>query len=437
MIYFWVIKSMKLKVQLYQNFLWRGLYFLSVFILNIALARQYEAVQNGWINYITANFALTICLGSLSFEVSILHFSATQKIDKNKLTTFALTWVVFVSIIFYFFFNLIVTTNETIASKNLIRFCATCYVIGIMGINFFVNLFLAHKQYIIANVILLITNSILILLVPGLFFHIPWLGKDVFLYFFFFSFVLQALLLIIAYYLYLGEIKFSMITILELKQLLRYAIIAYLSNLSFYLLTRIDFWFVHNYCTDIDLGLYTLASKISQTLLIIAIIASGVIFVSTKDGQLLKKQKLQLYTIFQLLIVFFLIVMFITILVGKSFFVFVLGKSFTNIYWPLILLIPGILFLSISTLLGAYFGAINKSIYNFYANLIGLIFMIIGNIFLTPYYGITASAIISTLCYGIVMAFCLFRFIQMHHLKLSDFLTLKNNLLFNKNLRSN
>ncbi len=423
---------MKVKVQLYQNFLWRGLYFLSVFILNIALARQYEAIQNGWITYITANFALTICLGSLSFEVSILHFGASNKIDKNKLFTFALFWVTFISLLFYFFFDYVVNTSQSIASKSLIRFCATAYVVGIMGINFFVNLFMAQMQYVIANIILLIMNVIIILLVPGFIFNFSWLTKDVFLYVFFASFVIQATLLVIAYIIYTGKLNFKWITIIEFKQLTQYAIIAYLSNLSFYLLTRIDYWFVHKYCGGLELGLYTLASKITQTLLVVAMIASGVVFVSTKKGALTNKQKMQLYTVFQVLLVFFTFIFCATIIANNSFFVFFLGPSYKNIYIPILLLIPGVFFLSVGVLLGAYFGAINKAIYNFYANLFGLAFMLLGNIFFTKQYGIKASAIISSICYGIVMMYCLLKFMKIHQMKISSFFNYKNNLLLHK-----
>jgi O-antigen/teichoic acid export membrane protein len=423
---------MKIKVQLFQNFLWRGLYFLSVFVLNVALARQYEAVQNGWINYITANFALVICFGSLSLEVSILHFGATQKMSNEKMSTFALIWVLCSAIIFAICFNYFVQAKQSITSKNLVRFCATAYVVGIMGINFFANLFMAQKQFVIANVILLISNVVLIILVPGFVVELPWLTKDVFLYFFFFSYVIQALLLVIAYYIYVGTLTFAWVTLQEFKQLLAYAAIAFMANVSFYLLTRIDYWFVHTYCSAVDLGLYTMASKIGQTLLIFSIIASGVVFVSSNNGVLTQKQQLQLYTIFQLLFLLFVFIFCISFLLGKSFFVMMLGQSFTNMYRPFLILIPGIYFLSVLTLLSAYFGSINKSIYSFYANLVGLVFMVLGNLFFIKQFGIMASAIISSVCYGIVMGYCLRKFMVLHNLKLSSFLSLKNNLLFNK-----
>ena len=48
---------MRLQKLIYQGIVWRGIYYASVFLLNIVIARVFRAAESGVINYIINNLS--------------------------------------------------------------------------------------------------------------------------------------------------------------------------------------------------------------------------------------------------------------------------------------------------------------------------------------------------------------------------------------------
>lgn len=400
---------MSFKNRLYQNFIWRGLYFVSVFALNVVMARSYEAELIGWINFISSNFALAISFGSLSFEVAILYFGSASIISKEKLATFSLAWSTFTSIIFSFVFGFIVSKSDAIASKGLLEFGATNYFIGIMFTNFFVNMFIMRSEFMLPNMLLGIMNILLILMVPGNVLSIDWFDKQSFLYLYFFWYTLQAFTLILCYFMYTKKLSLAWLTKQELKKLFTYALPATFANVSYFFLCRVDYWMIDYYRNDLaELGNYTHASKMGQTLLIFGMIAAQSIFVMIAATENLGEQIKKIFKLIRLFLVFFIGVFVVFLVIGNWLFPFVFGESFNLMFWPFMALVPGVFFLTIIVLLGALFGAINKPIYNVWCNIVGVVFIIIADMLFVKRFGINAAAIICSIGYGFSMLFGLY-----------------------------
>ncbi|MEO7961326.1 MAG: hypothetical protein ABIR19_07260, partial [Ginsengibacter sp.] len=66
---------------LYQNVLWRGLFYLITFILNVLIARHFKAAFSGHLYYLVNVFAFITLLGSVSLESAMVYFAAGKKID--------------------------------------------------------------------------------------------------------------------------------------------------------------------------------------------------------------------------------------------------------------------------------------------------------------------------------------------------------------------
>jgi O-antigen/teichoic acid export membrane protein len=90
--------------------------------------------------------------------------------------------------------------------------------------------------------------------------------------------------------------------------------------------------------------------------------------------------------------------------------VYVFGPTYNLMYLPFILLLPGILSLSISTILSAYFGGMNKIMTNVKSALIGLIIISILDYFFIKKYGIIGAAVISSIGYTCTMLYGLYYF---------------------------
>src|SRR6202042_3662537 len=64
----------------------------------------------------------------------------------------------------------------------------------------------------------------------------------------------------------------------ELRKLLRYSLFALASNIIFFLVYRVDYWFVKRFCSDNELGNYIQVSKIVQLFLILPLTIASIVF---------------------------------------------------------------------------------------------------------------------------------------------------------------
>ncbi|MEJ7681191.1 MAG: oligosaccharide flippase family protein [Segetibacter sp.] len=71
---------------------------------------------------------------------------------------------------------------------------------------------------------------------------------------------------------------------INIRLLIRYALVALAANVIFFLVYRVDYWFVKKYCTLQELGNYIQVSKLGQMLLIIPTIISSVVLPQTAGG---------------------------------------------------------------------------------------------------------------------------------------------------------
>ncbi|HEX5025866.1 MAG TPA: polysaccharide biosynthesis C-terminal domain-containing protein [Agriterribacter sp.] len=209
-----------------------------------------------------------------------------------------------------------------------------------------------------------------------------------------------------------------------LAQIFRYAFQAFVANLIFFLLCRIDYWFVEKYCSANDLGNYIQVSKLVQMFIVIPAIMASIIFpISAGGDKNSVRESISLFS--RMIIALYTLASLVFIAAGYWLFPFIYGSTFTNMYIPYLLLIPGIFFLSMLTLLGAHFAGQNKVRLNIVYSAIGLVVIITGDIILIPIYGIIAAAFVSSAGYFLCLVFLMRIFIQQNHLTLKDILILK------------
>lgn len=418
---------MSLRKNLYQNFLWRGLYFATVFALNVGIARFYEAGMSGWINFISNNFSLALLIGSLSLETGVTYFGATDEKNQGSLAVFSLAWSALISIIFIFFSGYLVTHSPGIASKGLISFASVSYVSGILLCNFFMNLFIIKKEYAVPNIVLCFFNILLLVFIPGedgsSLFGI--FDKDSYLYFYYAAYILQGIALVICYLLMYGFSNWKFPDKQLLKKLFRFSMIALAGNLVFFFVYRVDYWFIDYYRhNDAEMGNYIQASKLGQMLLVGANIIAGTVFPQTAGGIGLKENmNRQLQLISRNLLLLFLFMGVVVFTCGSRLFTWVFGSTFDTMFWPFLVLLPGIYCLSVLLVMSAYFSGINRPGVNVAGALCGLVVIIVGDLLLIPRMGIIGAAIVSSAGYAVCMLYALIAFKKSSSTDISGFFT--------------
>lgn len=386
-----------LRKLIYQSVLWRGLYFISVLGLNIVIARYFEASYSGLIYFITNTFALIVTIGSLSLESGAGYYVASGKMDPMKLANFSVVWSCFSGFATYVTIKILLSRGLIPASYHAYSFLAVCYICGCMLLNFFLALFYAVKNFLLPNLVMICINTLLIFL--------PLLGNGkimspkMYVNIYFMGFLLQGIILSVFFYIRNSGKKIKGLRgKISLSKIFRYSFLAFLANILFFLVYRIDYWFVQKYCTPEALGNYIQVSKIVQMLLILPAILSSAVFpvIAARD---IEQESEKLAMLIRSSLLLYLFICLVLAVCGYWLFPFLFGESFSAMYLPFILLIPGILSLVMLYPVIAYFSGRKKMWVNIKALLLPLCIIIAGDLIFIPVYGIAAAALVSSIGY--------------------------------------
>lgn len=397
---------------LLDSFIWRGIYFITTLLLNVFIARTYEASQSGWIYFISNNFYLVVLVGGFSLDSSMTYFAASNQIAPNKLALVSIIWpfaVAFLSIGCTIF---LINGHYVSSDYFFLLMAAASYTFGISLTNFFTSLFYAKQNFAVPNILMSIINGVVIVLIPFFARGFIGLNKGQFLYIYFLQFILQGGGLAILYLLLYAPVKELVFpSFKEYKLLFKYAVVALFANIAYYLINRVDYLFVEAWCSTKSMGNYVQVSKMGQLFLIIPSIISSVIYPLVAKGDTVNMVT-YIIRIMVLFVVLYIIIILISYFFSNQLFAWLFGKTFNEMYIPFLVLLPGILFLSMHIIIAAFFGAKNKPIYNVVSTSTGLIIVLAGDLFLIKPMGIIGAALVSSLGYTTAFIVSLLLFMQ-------------------------
>jgi len=418
---------MNFKKLLVQSILWRSLYFASVLVVNIFISRFLQASGTGNLYYLTNVLALIQTVVGISLEAGITYYASGRLISLHKLLWLSISWS--------FIIGLLVLTGSFVYLQyvkqsppyDVVRYCffAGCYVTGLLLTNYACVLFYVQNNFFLPNFILSLLNIVFALTLVFNSHANDAKVVNAVTYRYFFIFFLQGLLLVVAF---AAKNKswqqFGVPGMANLFKLARYSLTVFTGNLIFFLVYRIDYWFVHAnpaVCSASDLGNYIQVSKLGQLCLVLPQILASVIFPRSASGNNRQELNESIMIITRLLARFFVVIALIIAVAGHWIFPFVFGDSFNKMQAPFLIILPGIFFLSVLVLLAAYFGGKGILRIGVMGNVAALVVMVVGDYLLVPVYGIIGAAIISTTAYFVNMLYSLRRFYKDYAISWGDF----------------
>lgn len=392
---------MQLKDLIIQNIFWRGMFFLSLFGLNILIARHFKAAGSGWVFYLINNLSIILLITGISLESGAAYFTSKNEISQPKIAGFCFVWAFIAtaaSVLLLWVFQAI-SPNYFSLGPRYLMVCA-CYVLGVLLINYFSALFFAKQNFFLPNLILLCGNILIVLVL--IFSGDSIVHGSRFIIIYFSSFLAQGLMLAFAYFIDSHSFKdIGFLSFYEIKKILSYSLVALSANIVFFLVYRVDYWFVKVFCTEDALGNYIQVSKLGQIFMLVPSMIAAIIFPKTASG-LYGGVSDSLQVLSRFLFNTYIIVIVVLIVSGKWLFPFLYGKSFNEMYYAFLLLSPGILSLSTLALLSAYFAGKNRLAVNLAGSVFSLLVIFAGDILLIPKFGIRAAAAVSSggyICY--------------------------------------
>src|ERR1700719_332542 len=101
-----------------QHMLWRGLYFFSVLLVNIWIARFFAAEKSGQLFYIVNNLAFILLLASISLESGATYYIASGSLDAIVMARFCQVWATAASLVAFFMWWSVMYFSHSIYSKD-------------------------------------------------------------------------------------------------------------------------------------------------------------------------------------------------------------------------------------------------------------------------------------------------------------------------------
>lgn len=184
--------------------------------------------------------------------------------------------------------------------------------------------------------------------------------------------------------------------------LVSYSLQAYAANLLFFLLTRVDFWILEYYHGENELGIYALAVRLIQIMLILPAFLSTVVLPGIASRSLDAHGVHRIFRLLNTVKVMLLLLILLSCYWAIPFF---FGKEFQASAWILVLLMPGILFISAQTFLASYFAARKQVNVNVTSVLVALAVAIAGDLLVIPGYGAQGAAVVSSISYVVCFVY--------------------------------
>ncbi len=419
---------MHIKQLLAQSLLWRGFHFISILLLNIVLSRYLQAQWIGWVFYLSNFFSLIVLIASLNLDSAITYFGAAGKINANKLLWFGSVCCVGVVAVVWVALHLFsgwLPLREVFGEKDII-YIAVFYIAGIIVTNISTSLFYSMSNFLLPNLITVLLNSCLIVFILLQKNNdLQALKHIVNVYFFFF--LIQGFVLAATFAIRNNSWReMKLPSRRESKDIYRYAMMALMANVVFFFVYRMDYWFVQYYCDGVQMGNYVQVSKLGQTLLLLPQIMASAVFPQTAGDHDRAVTRQSIMVISRWLTAFYVVIVMVAALTGRWLFPFLFGQTFSYMYFPFLIILPGIWALSVLALLAAYFGGKGNVKINVVGGSIAVAVMAAGDIaFLSRGGGIVAAAVISSVSYFVYLVYLMKRFKSEYSVHVSDFIFLR------------
>lgn len=430
---------------LIKGFLFRIIYTIAGFLVSLLIAKLAGVSSFGILSLMIVNGAFIHILTGLGTDAAIVwHGVSAETEDKNRIFSIAvytalLQFSLFLISAFLFF----QVTGSTILSgehDSTFFYIELLYFTGLILTEKYSALFYSQQMAPFCNKLLAVSSSILLLAGIGVyFFSAEVISNNPALIFSFFIFI-PALVLFISYHIKLKPVL-ARINNRSINSFVNFSFIVFMSNIIQFIAFRADFWLINYFKGKVDVGIYAQASRFSQMLWIIPGVLAGLVVPALKN----RSNKLSV----EELVVICRVVLFTHIILGvlvtaAAFIIYqyFLPDIFFNGFPALLLMIPGYIIFTITTILAAFFSANRLLRINLLGSSLCCVLIVGLDMLLIPTYSFTGAAIANMVAYTLTTVFfiilsCRETGVSIKHffvIRKSDFKLLSGKLIGNNQL---
>ncbi|MBR4390942.1 MAG: polysaccharide biosynthesis C-terminal domain-containing protein [Bacteroidales bacterium] len=216
------------------------------------------------------------------------------------------------------------------------------------------------------------------------------------------------------------------------KEMLRYGYVIQLSTLVSTLNRRMSIYLLRQHCSSSSVGVYGAGTQVGEGVKVFGLSISMVQF--SRLSNLTDEEKIVKLTIkfLKLTVVLTLIALLVIACLPVSLFTWLFSDEFGQVKEIILLMSPGLLFLSAQMIFSHYFSGTGIPKYNLFAALTGLAVTIPCTFLMIPSMGIVGAAIAFSCTYTAIMLYQWFTFKRLTGVKAKDLLLTKEDWIWCK-----
>lgn len=397
---------MNFKKELIKNILFKGINVCLSFIITVLMVRLLGTEGNGIYSLFIANTAVIALLAGFSFNSGLTYYSA-----KNQFSNESLVNTFFILLLIQLL--LILIAEKIFESLFGISFYIDIpsagfsswgcfYVLVILLNGYLSSMFTGNKWFDSLNLLTVITNVVFVVAFAVLLSQNSSYSTTHSLFILKIFILLTGLQTLVYLFFLLKKLNyrfhFSFIKLKDFRLIAAYAGMAFFSNLFQFFAYRMDYWFINYFRSKEELGLYALASKLNQVLWLLPMTMATVIIPFTVSDSGLLKNKVKV--ILRLLFNSYLLLAIFLVIVSPVLIPVFFGSDFSGTILPFIILLPGVIIFTFTTILAAYFAGVNRQHINLKISFFCFLIIFIGDFLLVPKFGKEGAAAASSIGYA-------------------------------------
>jgi len=413
---------------LLRGFIFRIVFTGIGFLISLLIAKLAGAGQFGSLSLIIVNAAFIHIITGLGTDAAIVwHGISGNDYGRNKIFSFT---IITTGIQLFFFYIIAILAylflGHTLlgGSYDLKIFIAEIiYFTGLVLMDKFLSLYYSQHEAKLCNKIVAIVSGLLFLVVliiwairPAIISNYPiWIYS---LFIFIPAFILSF------FFIVKFNPVFKNISQEEMKSFSSFSFVVLITNIIQFVAFRADYWFLNFYYDNTIVGVYAQASKFAQLLWIIPGVLAGLIIPALKN----ENQKLTESAFISVCRVLFYAHLFLSLLlIGVSLviYTFFLPPVYFNGFLSLLIMLPGYLLFTITTILAAYFSANRLLKVNLIGSVLCCLIILLLDRLLIPALSYKGAAIANLIAYSVTSIYFIYRSMSVIKTSLKDFFVIK------------
>ena len=413
---------------LLRGFIFRVIFTGIGFLISLLIAKLAGASQFGTLSLIIVNAAFIHIITGLGTDAAIVWHGVTgTNYSRNKIFSFTvitaaiqLSFFYIIAILGYIFLG------HTILGGSYdlrIFFAEIVYFTGLVLMDKFLSLYYSQHEAKLCNKLLSIISGVLLVVVLVIWAIDPILMADFPIWIYSLFIFIPAFILAFFFIIKFNP-AFKNISQEEMRSFSSFSSIVLITNIIQFIAFRADYWLISIYYDHVSVGVYAQASKFAQLLWIIPGVLAGLIVPALKnEGQKLSDSKfISLCRVLFYVHIALTLLLIVAALIIYSFF---LPPIYFDGFLSLMIMIPGYLIFTVTTILAAYFSANRLLKINLIGSVLCCILMVLLDIILIPSLGYKGAAIANLIAYSITTAYFIFRSKPVINSSFKDFFAIK------------